>query len=99
MDIELMHQNVEEASSPLKSLANPNRLLVLCALVAREHTAGELEQLTGLSQSAISQHLARLREEQIVTTRREAQRIYYSLYSPAAVAVIKTLHGIYCADE
>tara|TARA_R110002124_G_scaffold283648_1_gene459882 strand:- start:113 stop:412 length:300 start_codon:yes stop_codon:yes gene_type:complete len=99
MNIESMHQNVEQASSLLKSLANPNRLLVLCALVTREHTAGELEQLTGLSQSAISQHLARLRKEQLVTTRREAQRIYYSLYSSAAAAVIKTLHGIYCADE
>ena len=50
-------------------------------------------------ESAISQHLARLRKEQLVTTRREAQRIYYSLYSSAAAAVIKTLHGIYCADE
>ena len=99
MDIELMHQNVEEASSLLKSLANPNRLLVLCALVTREHTAGELEQLTGLSQSAISQHLARLREEQLVATRRDAQRIYYSLNSTQATAVIETLHGIYCADE
>ncbi|MCB1705674.1 MAG: winged helix-turn-helix transcriptional regulator [Halioglobus sp.] len=99
MDIELMHTNVEAASSLLKSLANPNRLLVLCALVTREHTAGELEQLTGLSQSAISQHLARLREEQLVATRRQAQRIYYSLCSSDAAAVLATLHGIYCADE
>lgn len=95
MDIELMHKNVEQASMLLKSLANPNRLLVLCALVTREYTAGELEQLTGLSQSAISQHLARLRDEEIVATRREAQRIYYSLSSPQVAAVIATLHGIY----
>ena len=98
MDIELMHKNVEQASMLLKSLANPNRLLVLCALVTREYTAGELEQLTGLSQSAISQHLARLREEQVVATRREAQRIYYSLSSAPVAAVIETLHGIYSVE-
>jgi DNA-binding transcriptional ArsR family regulator len=99
MDLESMQSSVEEASTLLKSLANPSRLLVLCALVTREHTAGELEELTGLSQSAISQHLARLRDEQIVGTRREAQRIYYSLTSAEVRTVIETLHGIYCAEQ
>jgi len=98
MDLELMQNNVREASALLKSLANHSRLLVLCALVTREHTAGELEELTGLSQSAISQHLARLRDERIVATRREAQRIYYSLTSTQAKAVLETLHGIYCVQ-
>jgi len=93
-----MYKNIDAASALLKSLANPSRLKVLCALVSREHTAGELEELTGLSQSAISQHLARLREEQVVATRREAQRIYYSLHSQEVAAVIATLHGIYCGD-
>ncbi len=82
----------------LKSLANPSRLLVLCALVTREHTPGELEELTGLSQSAISQHLARLRDERIVATRRDAQRVYYSLSSRQVMAIIETLHGIYCVE-
>ncbi|MCB1688150.1 MAG: winged helix-turn-helix transcriptional regulator [Halioglobus sp.] len=99
MDIERMRSNVQEASALLKSLSNPNRLLVLCALLTREHTAGELEELTGLSQSAISQHLARLRDEQIVATRRDGQRIFYSLTSTHVTAMIETLHGIYCVEH
>ncbi len=82
----------------LKALANPSRLLVLCALVTREHTVGELEALTGLSQSAISQHLARLRDAELVATRREAQLIHYSLENPAVKAILSTVHDIYCPD-
>ncbi|CAA0126191.1 putative HTH-type transcriptional regulator YgaV [Halioglobus japonicus] len=99
MDIERMRSNVQQASALLKSLSNPNRLLVLCALVTREHTAGELEELTGLSQSAISQHLARLRDDKIVATRRDGQRIFYSLTSAHVTAMIETLHGIYCVEH
>jgi len=98
MDIATMQENAQEASDLLKLLANPSRLLVLCALVTREHTVGELEELTGLSQSAISQHLARLRDNELVTTRREAQRIYYSLGNPEVTAILGTLHDIYCSD-
>lgn len=98
MDITVMQENAEQASDLLKSLANPARLLVLCALVSREHTVGELEELTGLSQSAISQHLARLRESELVATRREAQRIFYSLSNTEVAAVLETLHGIYCPE-
>ena len=92
-----MQANADEASALLKSLANSSRLLVLCALVTREHTAGELEALTGLSQPAISQHLARLREAGIVSTRRDAQRIHYQLANAQVRAVLETLHGLYCA--
>ena len=98
LDITVMQENAEQASDLLKSLANPARLLVLCALVSREHTVGELEELTGLSQSAISQHLARLRESELVATRREAQRIFYSLSDDEVAAVLETLHGIYCPE-
>lgn len=91
-----MQANAGEAAAMLKALANPSRLLVLCALVTREHTVGELEALTGLSQSAISQHLARLREAQLVATRREAQLIHYSLEDPAVQAILSTVHDIYC---
>lgn len=98
MDLELMQENAQEASGLLKTLSNSSRLLVLCALVTREHTAGELEELTGISQSAISQHLARLREAEIVTTRRDAQRIFYSLNNTEVRAVLETLHGIYCPE-
>ncbi len=98
MDIELMQANAAQASALLKSLSNPSRLLVLCALVTREHTAGELEELTGISQSAISQHLARLRDDDMVDTRRDAQRIFYSLKNQAVRAVLETLHGLYCPE-
>lgn len=93
-----MQNNAQEASALLKSLANPSRLLVLCALITREHTVGELEELTGLSQSAISQHLARLRDRGLVETRRQGQRIFYSLDNAEVKAVLETLHGIYCRD-
>jgi DNA-binding transcriptional ArsR family regulator len=96
MDLVTMQRNVGEASDLLKSLANPSRLLVLCALLTREHTVGELETLTGLSQSAISQHLARLRDSELVATRRDAQRVFYSLTDPKVRALLQTLHGIYC---
>jgi DNA-binding transcriptional ArsR family regulator len=98
MDIDVMQANADEASKLLKMLANTSRLLVLCALVTREHTVGELEELTGLSQSAISQHLARLREADIVSTRRDAQRIFYSLCNVEARTVLEALHGIYCPE-
>jgi DNA-binding transcriptional ArsR family regulator len=98
MDIKLMQANAAQASALLKSLSNPSRLLVLCALVTREHTAGELEALTGISQSAISQHLARLRDDDMVDTRRDAQRIFYSLKNQAVRAVLETLHGLYCPE-
>lgn len=98
MDLAAMQQNAGQAAALMKSLSNPSRLLVLCALVTREHTVGELEELTGLSQSAISQHLARLRDSGLVSTRRDAQRIFYSLDKPEVKAVLETLHRLYCPE-
>ena len=98
MDIASMQHNAHDAANLLKTLANPSRLLVLCALVNREHTAGELEQLVGLSQSAVSQHLARLRSNGLVHTRRDGQCIYYALGNDSARRILETLHSIYCAD-
>ena len=99
MDLEVMRANAAQASALLKSLANPSRLMVLCALVNREHTVGELEEITGLSQSAISQHMARLRDEKIVATRREAQWIYYSLADEAVKGFLGTMHELYCPED
>ncbi len=93
-----MQANAGEVAGLLKQLANRNRLLVLCALVTREHTAGELEALTGLSQPAVSQHLARLRKAELVATRKDAQRVVYSLNDPNVRAVIENLHALYCPD-
>ena len=83
----------------LKSLANERRLLILCHLIQGEKSVGELEKLVGLSQSALSQHLARLRKESLVATRREAQTIFYSVASNEARAVLATLYELFCAEE
>lgn len=96
MDIQQMQANADKAAALLKMISNPSRLLILCALVTREHTAGELEELVGLSQSAVSQHLAKLRLKELVSTRREAQSIYYSIKDPTTKQLVETLHNIYC---
>lgn len=85
-----------EAAALLKALAHEARLMVLCQLLDGEHSAGALQEASGLSQSALSQHLARLRAEGLVATRREAQTIYYRLADPAVARVLDTLAQIYC---
>ena len=99
MDPSELEDKAEQVSRLLKSLANERRLLILCHLIQGEKSVGELERLVDLSQSALSQHLARLRKEALVTTRREAQTIFYSVASEDAKAVLATLYEIYCADE
>ncbi|MBP1474011.1 winged helix-turn-helix transcriptional regulator [Frateuria sp. MAH-13] len=97
-DLSAMHARADEAARLLKALGNPQRLRMLCLLVEGELTVGEIHKaLPDLSQSALSQHLARLREEGLVRTRREAQSIHYALESGPAQAVIETLYGAYCA--
>jgi len=92
-----MHNRAEEASRLLKALANPQRLRVLCLLAGAEQSVGQInEALPDLSQSALSQHLAKLRDEGIVRTRRESQTIWYSLEPGPAERIIETLYGIYC---
>jgi ArsR family transcriptional regulator len=88
-----------EAAALLKALAHEARLMVLCQLLEGEHSAGALQDASGLSQSALSQHLARLREEGLVTTRREGQTIYYSLADPNVARVLDTLATIYCPPK
>lgn len=88
-----------EAAMLLKALAHEARLLVLCQLLEGEHSAGALQETSGLSQSALSQHLARLREEGLVSTRREAQTIYYSVADPNVARVLDTLAAIYCPPK
>lgn len=88
-----------EAAALLKALAHEARLMVLCQLLEGEHSAGALQEASGLSQSALSQHLARLREEGLVETRREAQTIYYRLADPNVARVLDTLAQIYCPPK
>ena len=98
MDINVIQANADEASKLLKTMANTSRLLVLCALVTREHTAGELEELTGLSQPAISQHLARMRHMGVVDIRRDAQTIYYSITGDKVTQVVSLVYELYCSE-
>lgn len=91
--------HADEAALLLKSLAHPARLLVLCRLVEGEATVSEMQSLGTLSMSALSQHLAVLREAGLVKTRREAQAIFYSLADSPALGVMQALHAAYCAPR
>lgn len=93
-----MADNARQASAFLKKLANEHRLMILCALVEREMSVGELNALVPLSQSALSQHLAGLRTAGLVNTRRQGQTIFYAIADPAVLAVIQLLHDQFCPD-
>jgi len=98
VDLEEMQAHARDAARLLKLLSNEHRLLVLCQLAQSELSVGELNERVPLSQSALSQHLARLRQEGLVRTRRDRQTIYYRLAEGPALPLIETLHGIYCGD-
>ncbi len=87
------------AATMLRALGNTNRLMVLCSLNEGEQSVGALNERIPLSQSALSQHLAKLREEGLVATRRESQTIYYRIADPIVYEIIETLYGRYCARE
>jgi ArsR family transcriptional regulator, virulence genes transcriptional regulator len=97
--MDMLRDNAAAAARLLRALSNENRLMLLCLLFEGERTVGELNASLPLSQSALSQHLAVLREEGLVTTRREAQSIYYGVASQPAQRVIETLHAIYCPER
>ena len=96
MNIMAMKKRADEATCLLRALSNPYRLMILCELHDGERSVGELERLVGLKQSPLSQHLAKLRRDGLVSTRREAQTINYSLASPEARKVIGLLYRLYC---
>ena len=99
-DAEAILRNVDAATRLLKATANQHRLIILSKLAEREYSVGELEQNLGLSQSALSQHLARLRRDNLVATRRDAQMIFYSLTATPAQEILNTLSNIFGdADE
>lgn len=96
-DLEKLQQSAGEAADMLKLLANESRLLILCQLAAAgEMSVGELTDAVALSQSALSQHLARLRAENLVATRREAQTIHYRIADPRVGRVLNLLKSLYC---
>ena len=94
MNIGVMEAHASSASRILKAMANERRLMILCYLNEGEHSVGELEKLLGISQSALSQHLARLRNDGLVMPRRSAQNIYYCLNGDSARTIIQSLHSL-----
>jgi len=99
MNIDQMTSRAAEVEHILKALANRNRLIILCELHGKERSVAQLVEAVGLSQSALSQHLARLREDKVVSTRREGTSIYYRLSDPHIIKIIGLLYELYCADE
>lgn len=91
--------SAEQAAALLRAMSNERRLLILCELGSGELSVGEIQERVGLSQSALSQHLAVLREQDLVATRREAQTIFYSIADPAALKIIATLASIFCTEN
>ena len=91
-----MEEHAGEAARLLKHLAHESRLLILCLLWEQELSVSEINQRVTLSQSALSQHLALLREEGLVSCRRQSQNIYYKLEDPRAARILALLHALYC---
>jgi DNA-binding transcriptional ArsR family regulator len=96
IDMSLMRQNADNACRMMKTLANRDRLMLLCQLSQGEKCVGELEQITHIQQPTLSQQLAILRKEEVVSTRRDGKQIYYKLSSPIAIAVMELLYATYC---
>lgn len=98
IDITEMRDNAGQAAELLKAMSNQNRLLILCHLGEKEMSVNELNNFVDLSQSSLSQHLARLRQDNLVKTRRESQTIFYSIANPSVVKLISLLHSEFCAQ-
>lgn len=99
LDMQAMQLAATKASGLLKALANPDRLLLLCQLTQGEHCVSEMEGLLGILQPTLSQQLGVLREERLVTTRREGKQIFYSIASKEALAVMQVLHQQFCEPD
>ena len=97
-DLAMFHDSAARAAALLRLLGNERRLMVLCQLADGELSVGQLQARIGLSQSALSQHLALLREQGVVATRRNGQTIHYRISDPAALRVIATLAELFCPD-
>ena len=92
-------EKAEEASRLLTAMANPKRLMVMCNQLEGEKSVGELAELVGLSQAALSQHLGKMRALSLVTTRRDGQTIFYGLASEQVREMLETLYRLFCAPN
>ena len=98
-DMAQMNLAADRASALMKTLGHRGRLLILCHLASGEKSVSELSETLGIPQSPLSQHLSRMRKENLVMTRREARSIFYSLQPGEVGKVIGCLYGLYCADD
>jgi DNA-binding transcriptional ArsR family regulator len=98
IDPRKMASAAQKASDLMKTLGHKDRLMVLCHRTSGEKSVGELASLLDIPQSPLSQHLARMRKESLVTTRREAQTIYYSIASGEAEQFVSLMHELYCSN-
>lgn len=100
MDLPAFEKKAGEVAQALKAIGNARRLMVLCKLAEHgERTVGDLAQDVGLSQSALSQHLARMRDEGLVAFRRESQTLWYRIADPRTQALLATLYQLYCQED
>ncbi len=97
LSLDSMKGGVQEAANLMRALSHEGRLLIMCALCEREYSVGELADVTGLGQSALSQHLALLRKDHLVTTRRQAQTVFYKLANTTVKSIVRILHKSYCS--
>ncbi|MBE7216542.1 metalloregulator ArsR/SmtB family transcription factor [Shewanella benthica] len=97
IDVNAMVTNAENAAKWLKAIANPNRLMILCLLLDNELSVTQLNETVPLSQSALSQHLAVLRTQDLVSTRKSSQVVYYSLKNEQVSEIISIMHKQFCA--
>ena len=97
MNLKMMEENASQAVVLLKAMANERRLFILCLLLEGELSVGQIAQKLELSQSALSQHLGWLRKDELVSTRKESQTVFYSLNSDEVKSVIQLLHNLYCS--
>lgn len=95
---EVMQRNAGKAETMLKLLANAKRLMILCHLIKGEKSVGQLADLVGLSQSALSQHLAKMKDLNMVESEKNGQMVYYKISNPEVEAILSTLYLIYCKD-
>jgi ArsR family transcriptional regulator, virulence genes transcriptional regulator len=96
MNIGIMEAAADRASELLKALANRHRLLIVCQLIDGERSVGDLAEFLDLRDSTVSQHLALLRKDGLVSARRDAQTIYYSIASDSAREILTALYRVYC---
>lgn len=99
LDLEDMQNAAGQACRMMKVLANPDRLMILCQLSKGEMRVGEIEETLGILQPTLSQQLTVLRDEELVSARREGKNIYYQLSSPQALAVMEVLYSQFCNSD